>query len=138
MLPLSGTGVRESLALAQAPLTRMTSFGTFFTGFVTSEKSPPFGGALCGSVDWLQAIADTHVARMSKKRKNPECIFLLRIFANIERTGETPSCLASTVFVTTVTASAGSSVHPAAGWLTGLGRGRMRIRPRNQNCHAGG
>src|SRR5260370_24106306 len=81
--PPSGSGVTESLALAQAPLTRMAPAGTFCfsVGWVLVEKSPPFCEVLCDPALWPQAGNDTQKARTNKKRKNPEYIFLLRIQA---------------------------------------------------------
>src|SRR5260370_37302197 len=59
--PLSGTGVTESLALDQAPFTRMTPFGTPAPGWMVLEKSPPFLGTFCGLALWHQASADIDI-----------------------------------------------------------------------------
>src|SRR5258708_32355608 len=72
-VPLSGTGVTESLALDQAPLTRMNPVGTFVAGCRLLEKSPPFFGSFCGRVSWPQPGKDK---RTIKNRKNPQRIFL--------------------------------------------------------------
>jgi hypothetical protein len=108
--PPSGRGVTESLALDQAPFTKMTPDGTFVSGCKVLEKSPPFLGALCGLAPWPQADDDIDKARTSKEHENREHIFVLRIqairagepeesvadhFLNRETAGETPSWLAS-------------------------------------------
>src|SRR6266851_1498762 len=74
-LPPSGSGVTESLALDQAPLTRITPAGTLFAGCTLSEKSPPFWAACCGRALWPQASNDTNKARTADEHQRREGIF---------------------------------------------------------------
>src|SRR5271163_4092428 len=75
MLPASGRGVPESLALDHAPLTRMTPVGSFFA-FVFCEKSPPLGGAACERADCAKASNQRNETRKIKEWRNAENIGL--------------------------------------------------------------
>src|SRR5882672_2453592 len=77
MLPPSGSGVTESLALDQAPLTRMTPVGTFVLVCALLETLPPLLETFCGPAPSLQGGIDTDKARTTEQRQNPVCIFLL-------------------------------------------------------------
>src|ERR1700730_15022609 len=131
MFPSSGSGVTESLALDQAPFTRMASVGTFVLGCMLLEKSPPLFGLFCRPAPWPHASSDTDKAVTTKKRKHPEGMSLLRdqallsqsplriirtSFSAVEGPGETPACLARKPDRRMITASAGSSTRPVAGW----------------------
>src|SRR5258706_397236 len=82
-LPPSGRGVTLSLALDHAPFTKMTPSGTLVCGCVLLEKSPPFRGALCCPLVWPHASNDTDQAATNEKRRNPECISLLRTLLSV-------------------------------------------------------
>jgi hypothetical protein len=68
--PSSGRGVTESLALDQAPFTRMPG-GTFVPVEVLLEKSPPFLALLgaSGLPLWHQAGISANNTRMSREPK---------------------------------------------------------------------
>src|SRR5208283_2397334 len=82
MSAASGKGVTESLALAHAPLTRMTPAGTLFPGSTLFEKSPPFPGSACALSPCAHAGGNAQSAGAishqapSKHRRNRESIFL--------------------------------------------------------------
>src|SRR5208282_930124 len=82
-IPPSGSGVTESLALDQAPLTRMSASGDSAWRCVLLDESPPFGGILCSSVSWPQENDtdndnnDMDPIRTTNKLKNREYILLL-------------------------------------------------------------
>ena len=97
-LPPSGTGVTESLALGQAPFTRMTPSGTLASGCMGCallEKSPPLLGTLCP-----QTIDGNSRMTTIRRRENPERTFPpsnpgagVGVHAgadSLKRTGETP------------------------------------------------
>src|SRR5258708_12447431 len=102
MVPPSGTGVVESLALAHAPFTMMTPVGTFCcsVGLVLVEKSPPFWAALRPT-----AANATRKARTTEQRENPQRIWLLWFYhhpcnsqANARNRYAEPIALHSTTF----------------------------------------
>src|SRR5882724_8153475 len=80
MFPPSGKGVTLSLALDQAPFTRMTPAGTFCwsVGCVLLEKSPPLWGLLCAPALLPQANDKASKMITATKRKDLQCMVLLR------------------------------------------------------------
>jgi hypothetical protein len=73
-LPPSGIVVTVSLALDQAPFTKMTPVGTFVSGSVTVEKSPPLLGELGGCVFWPETNDDAKQMMPIRKHENRECM----------------------------------------------------------------
>src|ERR1700733_9380676 len=74
-VPLSGSGVTESLALDHAPFTRMTPVGTLIMGWVRLAESSPFLGTLCDSALWPHAGDNGSQARTPQSTKRRKCIF---------------------------------------------------------------
>src|SRR5579871_5005237 len=123
----SGTGVIASLALDQAPFTRMTSVGTFVCESVVLEKSPPSTGTVAPRWFCPKASNDVDKARTYSKHGSPKRIIFVPL-CNLQnvlpaaitlqtvnsKAGETAPSPASACHKA-VTASAGSSTSPAVG-----------------------
>src|ERR1700684_2765106 len=85
MLPPSGSGVIESLALAQAPFTRIAPDGTLDSGWLRFEKSPPFAGAFL-LLELCPHASDAETAETIKQHQTLERM----ISPNRKSAGETP------------------------------------------------